>query len=165
MMIHTKITSGASLMKMFSFMVMAALLILLVFALIPARSSMRRSTRGIVGLLVTDRPPASYATLQPSTTGPKMPNEEQTETRQNSEESCIGNVAGAVKIEEDLAVAPDQTISENKVGLVQNETQSTDGFFPDGRIFLGGEPPYGFIPTYTPKGPTGLPPIPIEPVE
>jgi hypothetical protein len=33
---------------------------------------------------------------------------------------------------------------------------------PDGAIYYGGEPPYGYLPTYNPKE-TGLPIIPLEP--
>ena len=33
---------------------------------------------------------------------------------------------------------------------------------PDGAIFYGGEPPYGYLPTYNPKE-TGLPIAPLEP--
>ena len=34
---------------------------------------------------------------------------------------------------------------------------------PNGRIYLEGEPPYPYIPTQTPKGPFGIPTIPIGP--
>ena len=43
----------------------------------------------------------------------------------------------------------------------QNTTCS-DTNPPDGSIYYGGEPPYGYIPTYTPKE-SGLPIVPIEP--
>jgi hypothetical protein len=35
--------------------------------------------------------------------------------------------------------------------------------FPDGRVFFGGEPPYPYIPTQTPKGPIGMPNPPLGP--
>jgi hypothetical protein len=53
----------------------------------------------------------------------------------------------------------------NVEGTSQDGSGATEGLFPDGRIFLDGGPPYGYIPTCTPKGPAGIPTIPIEPVE
>jgi len=53
----------------------------------------------------------------------------------------------------------------NVKGISQDGNGAAEGLFPDGRIFLEGGPPYGYIPTFTPKGPAGIPVIPIEPGE
>jgi hypothetical protein len=53
----------------------------------------------------------------------------------------------------------------NAEGTSQDGNSATEGLFPDGRIFLEGGPPYGYIPTCTPKGPAGIPTIPIEPAD
>jgi hypothetical protein len=44
----------------------------------------------------------------------------------------------------------------------QSQDDGTSTPSPDGRIFLDGEPPYPYIPTYTPKG-LRTPPIPLGP--
>lgn len=67
-----------------------------------------------------------------------------------------------------IAGQPTMTLdppSTNVEGTSQDGNGATEGLFPDGRIFLEGGPPYGYIPTCTPKGPAGIPTIPIKPTE
>lgn len=63
------------------------------------------------------------------------------------------------------ATSPTETSTDNAEGTSQDGDSATEGLFPDGRIFLEGGPPYGYIPTCTPKGPSGIPMIPLEPGE
>ena len=45
---------------------------------------------------------------------------------------------------------------------LNNDTVPADVPLPDGRIFLRGEPPYGYLPTVNPKENITIPLIPIE---
>jgi hypothetical protein len=45
---------------------------------------------------------------------------------------------------------------------LNNDTVPADVPLPDGRIFLRGEPPYGYLPTVNPKENITIPRIPIE---
>jgi hypothetical protein len=53
--------------------------------------------------------------------------------------------------------------SANTVNNLSNEDfQPPDVPIPDGRIFLGGEPPYGYLPTVKPKENITIPLVPID---
>ena len=51
---------------------------------------------------------------------------------------------------------------QNPADTSQNENTWTDICPPDGRIYWTPEPPYAYVPTYTPKEWTGLPIMPPE---
>ncbi len=53
--------------------------------------------------------------------------------------------------------------SESPTSISQDENAWTDTPPPDGRVYWTPEPPYAYIPTYTPKERTRIPIIPIEP--
>jgi hypothetical protein len=74
-------------------------------------------------------------------------------------------------------VVPSETLNDIDVGkpscddgpqdneaerLLNNGTAPADMHLPDGRIFLRGEPPYGYLPTVNPKENITIPLIPVE---
>lgn len=66
----------------------------------------------------------------------------------------------------DSSCKDETTLSKNESSgnsvTDQSQDDGTSTPSPDGRIFLDGEPPYPYIPTYTPKG-LRTPPIPLGP--
>lgn len=100
-----------------------------------------------------------HRTLNPRATGPWERSTDNTEgNKTDTTETENRTVAG----QPTMALDPPPTSVE---GTSRDGDGATDGLFPDGRIFLEGGPPYGYIPTCTPKGPAGIPTIPIEPGE
>jgi hypothetical protein len=88
---------------------------------------------------------------------------------ERSADNTEGNKADTTETENRIiegqptnALDPSPTNTE---GTSQDGDSATEGLFPDGRIFLEGGPPYGYIPTCTPKGPAGFPTIPIDPTD
>jgi len=71
------------------------------------------------------------------------------------------NINDAEKAENQQNVASNES-SKTPVDTSQNENAWTDTCPPDGRIYWTPEPPYAYVPTYTPKGWTNLPIIPPE---
>jgi hypothetical protein len=53
---------------------------------------------------------------------------------------------------------------QNTLNAPENETASANVPPPDGRVYSGGEAPYAYVPTYSPKE-KGLPIIPLTPGE
>jgi hypothetical protein len=58
--------------------------------------------------------------------------------------------------------AVDSTESHGQVSNVPNENVPLPTPLPDGRIFIRGEPPYGYLPTCSPKD-KDTPFVPVEP--
>lgn len=98
-------------------------------------------------------------TLNAKATGPcERPTDNTESTKADTTETENRTIAAQPTVTPDLPPT-------NAKDTSQDENGATEGLFPDGRIFLDGGPPYGYIPTCTPKGPAGIPTIPIEPGE
>ena len=104
-----------------------------------------------------------------------------TYTRDEFSDYCAGKIGD---VEEILSLErPEESVGSSLIdsaktdGSVQSETLGEYSQFqweinrnttcsdtnpPDGSIYYGGEPPYGYIPTYTPKE-SWLPIVPLEP--
>jgi hypothetical protein len=100
-----------------------------------------------------------HGTLNAKATGPC---ETSTDNSESGKADTIETENRTITGQPTMTLDPPPT---NAKDTSQDGSGATEGLFPDGRIFLEGGPPYGYIPTCTPKGPAGIPTIPIEPVE
>jgi hypothetical protein len=129
-----------------------------------------QSTSDVVDILVGHNPSSPHLeATPPNALGPGTLNTKATDPCERSTDNAEGNKADTTETE-NRTIAGQPTValdppSTNADGTSQDGNGATEGLFPDGRIFLEGGPPYGYIPTCTPKGPAGIPTIPIEPGE
>ena len=73
------------------------------------------------------------------------------------------NPSETSKDEGDLNKPSSDNTVNNEVNNLPNESASpADVPIPDGRIFLRGEPPYGYLPTVNPKENMTIPLIPLD---
>lgn len=73
------------------------------------------------------------------------------------------NPSETSKDEEDLNKPSSDNTINNEVNNLPNESAPpADVPIPDGRIFLRGEPPYGYLPTVNPKENITIPLIPLD---
>jgi len=82
------------------------------------------------------------------------------ETSTSCNQDC--NLNDTEEVEDMQSVASNNP-SESTADTSQYQNPCRKIYPPNGRIYLSPEPPYGYIPTCTPKEWTGLPIIPSEP--
>jgi hypothetical protein len=103
---------------------------------------------------------SSDASLPASANNPESDDRERI---QNSEGQNFEDCQPSPKQEDNQKISPNGSFQPPAYSSVDGN-QSQDVPIVDGRIFLGGDPPYGYIPTYSPKG-TGLPILPLDPTD
>ena len=103
---------------------------------------------------------SSDASLPASANNPESDDRERI---QNSERQNFEDCQSSAKGEDNQNISAGGS-SQAPVNSSVDGNQSQDVPIVDGRIFLGGDPPYGYIPTYSPKG-TGLPILPLDPTD
>jgi len=150
---------------------LSALILLLLFAMGSMFPSFDvKSTSNVVDTSVGNNPSSMcLEAAPPNALGPGTLNARATGPCETSTDDAEGNKADATETE-NRTIAGQPTVvldplPTNAEGTSQDGNSATEGLFPDGRIFLDGGPPYGYIPTCTPKGPAGIPTIPIEPAD
>jgi hypothetical protein len=139
----------------------AALMLILLFVVSISAASKTQSFRESCGATAsTNGFLSSDASLPASTNNPESDDREMI---QNSEGQNFEDCQSNPKQEDNQNISPNGS-SQAPVNSSVDQNQSQDVPIVDGRIFLGGDPPYGYIPTYSPKG-TGLPMLPLDPTD
>ena len=129
-----------------------------------------QSTSNVVDTSAGNNPSRQHIEAAPiGAQEPGALNAKATDSCERSMDTADGNKAKTIETE-NRSIAGHPTVAldpppTNAAETSQNGNGAKEGLFPDGRIFLEGGPPYGYIPTCTPKGPAGIPTIPIDPVE
>jgi hypothetical protein len=135
-------------------------LVLLCFALVMSSTCLEWSIEPqCVGGQVNSRSQGSLTAVGNSSTSDNV-------------ESELGRQAGLSADQSDGCSNSNETVSDGLVAetpvngdtsdVPGNRVAPSDASPPDGRIYLGGEPPFAYTPTYSPKQ-KGLPTIPLTP--
>lgn len=141
--------------------VAAALMLILLFVVSISVASKIPSFRESGGMTVsTNGFSSSDASLPASANNPESDDRGRI---QNSEGQNFEGCQSSLKWEDNQNISSGGS-SQAPVNSSVDGNQSQDVPIVDGRIFLGGDPPYGFIPTYSPKG-SGLPILPLDPTD
>lgn len=139
----------------------AALIMILLFVVSISMASKTQSFSESDGTTaITNGFSSSDASLLPSANNPESDDRGRI---QNSEGQTFEDCQSSPKREDNQNISPGGS-SQTPVNSSVDGNQSQDVPIVDGRIFLGGDPPYGYIPTYSPKG-SGLPILPLDPTD
>jgi hypothetical protein len=128
-----------------------------------------QSTSNVVDTSAGNNPSFSHLeAARPNVLEPGTLNAKAADPCERSTDNAESNKADTTETENrTIAGQPTVTFDPPPTNVKSTRQDSgngaTEGLFPDGRIFLEGGPPYGYVPTCTPKGPAGIPTIPIEP--
>lgn len=105
----------------------------------------------------------TYTTTEiPSDNVRQTTNAERIQNAENREEIVCSSITGSEEAKTSQSVASGDC-PQFQPETNQDANASSDIIPPDGAIYYGGEPPYAYIPTYTPKEFGRLPIVPIDP--
>jgi hypothetical protein len=163
-----KTRRGEESLKMFLLSVLMLFLLFGVCSIFPSFDA--QSTSNVVDTSVGNNPSSlPLEAVPPNAAGLGTPNAKATGPYESSTDNAEGIKADITETENltntSQPTGASDSFPTNAEGTSQDGNSATEGLFPDGRIFLDGGPPYGYIPTCTPKGPAGIPTIPIDPTD